>query len=50
MVLVEQVPVLTMHDVLQDCESFKEDRAWCTIFFFVPLSPFLQHYSFYYVD
>ncbi|KAF8959858.1 kinase-like domain-containing protein [Flammula alnicola] len=27
MVLTEQTPALTLHDVLEDCESFREDRA-----------------------
>ena len=38
MVLMEQAPALTMHDVLQDCESLREDRA--SVCFFVPLSRF----------
>ena len=27
MVLMEQTPPLTLHDVLEDCESIREDRA-----------------------
>lgn len=27
LVLMEQAPALTLHDVLEDCESFREDRA-----------------------
>jgi len=27
MVLTEQTPALTLHDVLEDCESLREDRA-----------------------
>ena len=27
MVLMEQTPPLTLHDVLEDCESMREDRA-----------------------
>ena len=27
MVLTEQTPALTLHDVLQDCDSLREDRA-----------------------
>lgn len=32
MVLSEQVPALTLHDVLEDCESLKEDRASVRLF------------------
>ena len=45
MVLMEQAPALTMHDVLQDCESLREDRA-SVCSFVVPLSRFLRTSSF----
>ena len=41
MVLMEQAPALTMHDVLQDCESLREDRA-SVCNFFVPLFAFFS--------
>jgi len=42
MVLMEQAPALTVHGVLQDCESLREDRASACNFFVVPLSRFSQ--------
>jgi translation initiation factor 2-alpha kinase 4 len=34
MVLTEQPPALTLHDVLEDCESLREDRASVRLYAF----------------
>ena len=42
MVLSEQFPALTLHDVLEDSDSLREDRV--SVCFFILFSPFLSFY------
>jgi len=39
MILMEQTPPLTLHDVLEDCESIREDRASVRVMSFPDIIP-----------